>query len=543
MTGGYDEKYLPNQQEFWDPEWFCAQHKVKALSNRMVPFHLNSAQAVLSAAVKRAYAEKKWVAHVKPRREGSSTFFVHLLYQHTGFRSGSGTGIIGNRSKTAVEIARIAIRAHSTTPAWMKPRKLPGLKRSLEFPDIDSWMTIESVGADEPFRGEGLSAGLATEICKWNERSDALAERAWVAMRNAVSEDGGILFAESTPSHFGDPMNAVFNEAEQPDSPWIKVFIPWTMIDRYRRRPPKRWIANPEVRKYADTWSLDEHQAYWMQAVGLPKCNSDLLKFRAEYPISEADCWVLAGETVFNKSRLLEMLKALDQHTHLAQETSDWAIYKEPVQGHRYVMGVDPASSWSERDNFGVALVDINTCEVVATYLGHKAAYQMSDLLCGEAKRYNTATVYVEANGVGDSLLSHMISSGYPRVFHRQASGTLNASGRATVPGWWSSHNRKAESVSITQELIDDGSVTILSRRLLQQLLQYRGQWDGMGRDARGGHFDLVAAFCIAMWAWKNELGSKAQGGVDRKALVEEFMRKIAGIGRTASNSPWGAHK
>ena len=97
--------------------------------------------------------------------------------------------------------------------------------------------------------------------------------------------------------------------------------------------------------------------------------------------------------------------------------------------------------------------------------------------------------------------------------------------------------------MSIAQELIDDGSVTIMSRRLLQQLLQYRGQWDGMARDSKGGHFDLVAAFCIGMWAWKNELGSKGRGEVDRKAMVEAFMRKISSIGEKQSNSPWGVHK
>lgn len=543
MSDYYDKRYLPNQAEFWDPAWFCAQHHVKSLSNKMVPFHLNAAQAVLSAAVIRAYREERWVAHVKARREGSSTFFVHLIYQHTGFRRGSGTGIIAHKERTSKEIARIAIRAHSTTPTWMKPKKAPGLKRSLEFPELDSWMTVESVGADEPFRGEQLSAGLATEICKWNERSSAAADDAWVAMRNAVSEEGGILFAESTPSHFGDPMHGVFQEAERPDSPWIKVFVPWTMIDRYKRRPPKKWDVHPDVRQYADEWNLPEDRAFWMQAVGLPKCRNDILKFRAEYPISEADCWVLAGESVFSRPRLLDMLQALDQHTHISQETEAWSVYKTPNPEHRYVMGVDPASSWSERDLFGVVLVDITTCEVVATYLGHMAAYQMSKLLVEKATSYNMATVYVEANGVGDSLLSHMISSGYPRIFHRQNTSGLRGGGRANIPGWWSSANRKAESVSIAQELIDDGSVTIYSRRLLQQLLQYRGQWDGMRRDARGGHYDLVAAFCIAMWAWKNELGAKAQGEVDKKAMVEAFMRKLANIGRVSQNSPWGVHK
>lgn len=543
MSANYDVKFRPDQEEFWDPAWFCAQHKVKALNNRMVPFHLNSAQMVLSAAVRRAYAEGKWVAHVKPRREGSSTFFAALVYQHCGFRSGSGTGIIANKEKTTKELARIAIRTHRTTPKWMRPRKLPGLKRSLEFPDIDSWMTIEGVGSDEPFRGEGLSAGLASEICKWNERSEELADKAWVSMRNAVSEEAGILFAESTPSHFGDPMHQVFQEAERPNSPWIKVFIPWTLIDRYKRTPPPGWKPVPEVRDYVDQWGLSAERAFWMQAVGLPKCKNDLLKFRAEYPISEADCWVLAGESVFDKARLMMMLQELDGHTGLAQETAEWCNYEEPAPNHRYVIGVDPASSWSERDNFAAVVIDVNTCRVVATYLGHKDAFRIARLLVEQAERFNRATLYVEANGVGDAVLSHLISIGYPRVFHRKNATSPHVPRGTPIPGWWSSQQAKSTAVSIAQELIVDGSVQIFSRRLISQLLQYRGQWDGMRRDVKGGHYDLAAAFCIAVWGWKNELGSKGGAKVDKRAQVEEFMRKISGRGSAHRNSPWGVHR
>ena len=67
-----------------------------------------------------------------------------------------------------------------------------------------------------------------------------------------------------------------------------------------------------------------------------------------------------------------------------------------------------------------------------------------------------------------------------------------------------------------------------------------------MKRDAKGGHFDLVAAMSIAAWAWRYESGKTTPAEVDRRKLAKKnwdrLIRRIDGGGNKGKNSPWGRH-
>jgi len=164
--------------------------------------------------------------------------------------------------------------------------------------------------------------------------------------------------------------------------------------------------------------------------------------------------------------------------------------------------------------------------------------------------KYNKATIYVEANGVGDALLSHLLSPSiaYNMVYHRKSTNPLNRSGSASVPGWWASAATKSAAISFLQELIDDNSITIHSQRLLRQLIQYRGQWDKLARDAEGGHYDLTAAFALAAWAYRNEVkrgnirNSRSNSEV-RKAAWNRLLERLEGSTESDWNNRWGQHK
>ncbi len=534
----------PDDPKFWDPNYFLPMMSVRSKSGRIVPFQLWQPQKILAAGVMKAYKERRWLCHVKPRQEGSSTFFTGLAYQHTAFRRGCRTAIMAHKKDTASYLASMAVRFHHHTPAQIKQHKTPGLKRTLEFPEIDSRLTVDTIRGEEPLRGETIQMLLATEISSWAETMGA---DAWTAALNAVADDGGIVFAESTPKFHGDQMHLVSMDSDTPGSKWLKVFIPWTMVGSYAKKPMPGWRPNAVIADYAHKYKLTEAQAFWMQTVGLEKCRRDLRKFKAEYPINEIDCWTMVGDSVFDADKLMAMLNVLDGNTGLAEETKAFETYEPVNPHHRYVIAVDPASSWSKRDYTGVVVLDLETCTVVADYLGHKEAHNMAAWLCEMGTKYNKASIYVESNGVGEAVLSHLLSNGYRRVYHRTTSAPLVRGISSTrIPGWHSSMKTKAEAISILQQLILDDSLKISSRRLIQQLTQYRGQWDKLKRDAKGGHFDLVAAMSIAAWAWRYESGKTTPAEVDRRKLAKKnwdrLIRRIDGGGNKGKNNPWGRH-
>ena len=536
----------PEHPDFWNPASFLPMLQIRTKSKGLQPFKLWDHQMILAAAVQAAYAQQKWLVHIKPRQEGSSTFFTGVAFQHAAFRTGCQVAIIGHKKKNAKSLAEIANRFYKSCPASIRPRRHGKLQRTLEFPDIDSKLDVASVQDDEPLRGETVQVVLGTELSSWQEEGG---DEVWASVLNAVPEDGGFFVAESTPKHHGDQLHMLCMASERPDSKWMKVFIPWTMIAEYSKAVPTGWKPSKIIQDYWDEYPMvTPQQAYWMQVSGLQKCNRNIEKFKQEYPINEYDCWAMTGDAVYDQSILRRWLQDLDGGTGLGIETDPWVQFEEPDPKDKYIIFVDPASSWSERDHYGVVILNISKCEQAAEYLGHMSAYQMAQKLGQWGRQYNEAMIYVEANGVGESVLSHLVDNpniSYRRVFHRTPS--RHSRSRSRTPGWWSSVKTKREAEGYMQQLIEDESVTIHSARSLRQLLTYRGQWADRSRDASGGHYDLATAWAGASWAYMNHRGSSwKQKKKDPKILAAQAFRRlqsrIDGLGKPPKNTPWGSH-
>ncbi|MFA6133973.1 MAG: hypothetical protein WC869_08175 [Phycisphaerae bacterium] len=505
----------PGHPQFWDPEVFLSQLRVRSKSGPNKPFELWDSQRILAAMIRRCYAENKWLVHLKGRKEGSSTFFTGVGYQHAGYREGCHTAILANVKKTAQELTDAAITFWQSTPLEIQPDRTRGLKRSLEFPReyplIKSHMSLAGVLDDEPLRGDmGVQVLVASEIAFWVE---GRAEGAWVAARNAVPDEGGFIIAESTPNFRGDPMDLVCQESRAPYSKWLYVFLPWTITREYSVEPPPGWNPTSVVREYMDRYpQVTEANGFWMETLGLPKCGMSMGKFLAEYPINDVECWAAAGDKTFDIEKLLEARRAIDGGTGLGREGHEYEVYWQPEEGHTYIVVVDPASSWAKRDMWGVVVFDMTDCKIAATFLAHATAWQMKRRVVDWSDAYGRATIYVEANGVGEGLLNLLVSDGLAsRLYHRPS--TDNGIATIYVPGWYTSGKRKVQAITILQELIADGDLGFLGQlpgtgavRLIEQLIDYQGQWEGLGaRDAKGGHFDLVAALAIAAHAFRQK--------------------------------------
>ncbi len=535
----------PNNPGFWDPANFLPMLKVRSKTEGLVPFKLWPHQYIMAAAVQRAVTERKWLVHIKSRQTGSSTFFTGIVYQHAAFRRGCWCSILAHRKPTARNLAEMANRYWRSTPKSIRPERHGRVKRTLEFPRIDSRIDIASVQDDEPLRGDTIQVLLATEVSSW---ADAAGEDAWISARNAVPDKGGFIMAESTPRHLDDQLHLVCKEAERPNSQWLKCFIPWTMIEEYRAPPPPGWRPNKVIREYMDSHpQLTVEQAVWMQQSGLPKCAHRITRFRSEYPIDEGDCWLSPGEAIYDRTRLRRMLYDIDGNTNLSASNEEWLQFQKPIENHKYIIFCDPAASWSKRDLFAVVVLDVSDCSQAAEFLGHKNAWQMAHLLAKVGRDYNDATIFVEANGVGEGILSHLIDNPklkYRRVYHRTSRRI--GGGTASVPGWWSSEKTKRAAEGALQDLIVDGSLKIHSARSCKQLMNYRGSW-GKRRDSAGGHFDLANAWAGAAWAYQHTpVGGRfgkerATPAQEAKVAWDNLMDKIDPTFNT-SETPWGDH-
>lgn len=489
---------------FWHPAWFLPHTSIRLKVGGTAPFVLRDHQKKLASAIVRCRKEDKWLLHLKARQEGATTFCAGVLMQSVMFRDGITAGILGHKGadkknsgiKNAVDMCK---RFYRSIPEHQRPRLPAGLTNSLEFPDLDSAVLVEAARGEEPFRGQTLQVFLADEIAAWDN-----ADSVWASALNAVPDEGSLVMAISTPHHYGDAMHTLCQGSLRPGSKWIYVFTPWMALAEYQSQPPRGWRASPDVVQYATKYRLTEAQAFWMESIGLVKCNYNMEKFLSEYPPDDVSCWIRTGGEFFDSHRLMEMLIAT-QAGEAREAPESWSVQEEAVPGVPYLVAVDPISDDARKDQLGIVVLNGRTCKVAATYQGYMEAHQSAREVNRLSLRYNGARIYVENNGVGQAILSHLKLSGGD-IFSR-LHGTAPRSEDSQAPmrwGWNSNHASKAVAVSALQELVRDGSVEIGCERLLRQMLGYRGAWD-RGRDESGGHYDLVAAMSIAAWAYVHD--------------------------------------
>lgn len=481
---------------FWDPTYFLPHTMIRPKKGGLVPFDLNPHQFILAEAVDNCRRNGKWLCHLKARQEGASTELVGILMQHVMFRREVTAGILSNkRGGSLKNLIEMAKRFWSSITPALQPHRPKGHTHALEFPELGSNLVVDSAYSDDPFRGYTLQALFADEISSYRRGSDV-----WAAALSAIPspEEGGFVMAASTPKHYGDEMYLLVEESHKPDSPWHFCFIPWFQIMEYYREPTPGWICPAEIVDYANRYKLTPGQAYWVSTVGLPKVRGDWAKFLAEYPPDPEVCFTRSGSDVFDSERLLAMMRDLPVRISSGVDHEEELVYfARPHPHHTYLLTVDPASSFASADYWGLVVMDLTTGEQVVDFQGKRHAALMADLVDKLSQEFNHCRIYVESNGVGDALLSHLTLRWMGnRLYTRYTEEAVSK------PGWTSNVRTKAQAEGHLQSLIYDGSWKFKSRRAIKQLLAYRGGWGRDSRDDNDGHFDLVAALGIAAWAF-----------------------------------------
>ena len=123
----------PETEQFWNPSDFCPRTKIRTKSRGLQPFKLWDHQQILAASVLACYTTGQWLAHVKPRQEGASTFFSVVATQHACFRHGCRVGILAHKKKTAKSLASIVNRAWLSLGPRIRPPRVspaPSMARS-----------------------------------------------------------------------------------------------------------------------------------------------------------------------------------------------------------------------------------------------------------------------------------------------------------------------------------------------------------------------------------------------------------------------------
>ena len=199
-------------------------------------------------------------------------------------------------------------------------------------------------------------------------------------------------------------------------------------------------------------------------------------------------------------------------------------VWREPVRGRPYCIGVDTAEGLVHGDYSCSQVLDVRSGEQVAVWHGHIPPDTLAHEVYMLALWYNDALTCVESNNHGLTTITQLRQMGHPNLFRKRS---LN---QATTKvsqefGWKTTRTTKPLLIDDLGMALRAGELTIHDRYTLAELRTYvRNERGSMGGSP---HDDRVMALALAnemrQYAFMPEFAVK----VDDYWTVDWFRRLL----------------
>lgn len=263
--------------------------------------------------------------------------------------------------------------------------------------------------------------------------------------------------------------------------------------------------------------------------------NNDSMKIAQELDVSFMGSAnnVVAPEFIDMQSTLNVRKPLEDMKDPMVDETWFW---KPPIEGHRYVLGIDPSRGTSE-DNTAIEIIDMDgrdenglpIIEQVVEYVGKKLGDDIGAIAYNYAKMYNDAFIVADATGgQADALLLTLINMGYKNLYYEDANQktyTLQNSTKVyddynnRLPGFHFQGNRYPVLANFAG-LVRNNEFKIRSVRVINELDTWIFK-EGTGRmdHMAGAHDDTITCLGMALFVMQFSL-NKLQTVKNKDAAI-----------------------
>jgi hypothetical protein len=395
-------------------------------------------------------------------------------------------------------------------PSWLKVDAVENNKLSLRLAN-GSKAQAKSSNADSA-RSEAVSLLIIDEAAF----IDNVAET-WASAQQTLATGGGAIVL-STPYGTGNWFHKMWVAAESQENDFIPIKLPW--------------------------WVHPERDQEWRN-------KQDELLGDPRLAAQECDCdFSTSGDTVFY-SEWLEFIKETTIQDPVERRGVDQNLWVwEAADYSRDYMIVADVARGDGKDYSGCHVIDILTNTQVAEYKGQLPPKEFGYFLTGLATEYNNALLVVENANIGWATLDAIQERGYRNLYHSPKSDQLTAESYLRVfegnsemiPGFTMSMRTRPLCVNKFREFVGDRSVTIRSKRLLEEMKVF--VWKNGRPEAQTGYNDdLVMPFGIGMFLRDTSLKFQQQSLDSARAALggvkSNSVSYSGGYSPNSTNNPY----
>ena len=437
--------------------------------------------------------------------------------------------LIANKRDTAVEMANKVRHFLEQWPEWLNVGFSPDKNSESRF-RLNNGCEVKAVATSaDALRGYTPTI-LVFDEAAYIEAGDDF----WAASMASLSTGGKIILI-STPNGYDPIYYGVYDQALRGINDFHITDLRWFKDPRYTK--DLRWVKCQDIchymlnrEQYNDEeviiydFDLKEYKklledgykpfSSWFESM------SKKFKYDRRKIAQELECdflgsgdGVIPGDIQENiaKNMIREPIEKYMQATF-------WQ-WKEPIIGHRYIMGVDVSRGDSE-DFSAISIIDFDDREQVAEYIGKIPPDDLAAVAYKWAILYGNAFIVTDiTGGMGVATSRKLTELNYKNVYiegiNTQNIWDYNSKAMEKIPGL-NFNNKRTQIVAAFEEQLRKGFI-VRSARLLNELNTFvymNGRPDHM----KGHHDDAIMGMSMALYAadvsfnllQKNENANKA---------------------------------
>lgn len=446
------------------------------------------------------------VYNLKARKLGMSTIVCAYFFWKCHFYKGFQAGTMTHDEESAKKLFKKVKKYYKELPEAFKVGQFKLKEDRASGMEWEHGSEYRVASCDSGrFRSSDLAAIHFSEFAFYGTPQETIESCIGAALPNAIK------VYETTAKGLGHAHDTWYR-----DQGWGKVFFPW-MRDPLARRTsrPDRWNPKSEDHErlltYASEQNLTVPQMWWA-AQQLGEYNNSWKSFHQEHPATPELAFAMATGRVF---------RVAFKH---AKPYIGLSVFKKPIQGHSYVIGVDPAGGSETGDFSAFCVIDISIehePEIVASYYKRESAPHFKQEVAEAAELYNNALVVVERNSIGMPLLQ-FLQEDHPEInLWREQKYDKVGSKLTTRLGFYTGANSRGTLVAAMLKWLGDQEhdpvINIPCERMQHEMNTF--VWSEARNDHAehqpGYHDDMLFAFALACQAMSS-------GGRFQTAPAEE---------------------
>ena len=426
------EEYLKCAQ---DPAHFMKKYcMIQHPQRGRVNFHLYPFQEKVLHLVR----DNNYTIINKSRQLGISTLTAGYSLWLMIFHKDKNVLCIATKQDTAKNMVTKVHFMYDNLPSWLKVNAIENNRLSLR---LENGSQIKAVAASgDAGRSEAVSLLLIDEAA-FIEQIDEI----WASAQQTLATGGGCI-ALSTPYGTGNWFHRTWTKAESNENEFLPIRLPW--------------YVHPERDQ---SWRDRQDELLGNPRLAAQECDCD---------------FNTSGDIVFYPE-YLEFIEQTTIKEPIEKRGADKNLWIwEPVDYSRSYMVTADVARGDGKDYSAFHIFDIESNIQVGEYKGQIGTKEFGYLLVGIATEYNNALLVIENANIGWSTIQVVIEREYRNLYYSPKSQDVTAetymrnyaNNQSQVPGFTMSMRTRPMIIGKFQEYVSDKSVTVQSKRLLQEM-------------------------------------------------------------------------